>query len=139
MLPPVDRMPTAPPIAPIKVGGAIGKATGSFIGSASGGGYVFTEEEVDGLIKEWEDLLLELQTDEQHAENIRGVKGPGKEFASGDFQEAANKSGDLFLKQYDRMQKYVGEYIEALKKAKEKTATENEQAVDAVTTAGDGV
>lgn len=48
-----------PPVPPIQVG-SYGK----------GGGYKFSEDEIDSVIKQWEDLLDDLKNDLDSAERI---------------------------------------------------------------------
>ncbi|WP_233574050.1 hypothetical protein [Amycolatopsis panacis] len=41
-----------------------------------GGGHEFSEDEIDGVIKQWKDLLADLQDDLGHAIAVRDVKPP---------------------------------------------------------------
>ncbi|PRX47672.1 hypothetical protein B0I33_105252 [Prauserella shujinwangii] len=150
MLPPVDRLPTAPPIPPIGIAGAAAGAaalgvaaakqvstlSGGGAGGAGGGGYTFTPEEIDEVIRQWEDLYDDLLKDETDARDVANVKAPGTEFASGDFQQAAQPSGNALLEQTKRMREYVYRYIEALKQAKGATQAQDENAAADANSAG---
>ncbi|PXY31629.1 hypothetical protein [Prauserella muralis] len=129
-------------------GAAVGKAVGGLVkmaaprvagapAPAGGGGFTFKAEELDGVIRQWEDLRDALKTDEYDAERMATVKPPGREFASGDFAKFANPSGKAFLEANQRMQKYVGEYIEALRAAKQKITTRDEQSQSDISRAGE--
>jgi len=97
-------------------------ATGSGAGGA-GGGYEFDPEKIDDVIRQWQDLKVDLEHDRNDAKVMATVKAPGKEFASGDFAKSANPSGKAFLEQNARMQDYVKKYIDALLDAKKKIQT----------------
>jgi hypothetical protein len=92
-------------------------------GGAAGGGFEFDPEKIDGVIRQWQDLQTDLKNDAVDAKSMAGIKAPGKEFASGDFEKSANPSGKAFLEQNARMQDYVKKYIEALQDAKKKITT----------------
>lgn len=139
MLQPVDRMPIAPAIPPITVAGAAHATTGTNQVASASGGYVFSPEEIDAVIKAWEDLYDEVETDERDAHEIASVKAPGLEFASGDFANAAGPSGETLVDQVQRMKKYVGDYIMALKDAKRAVQEQEEQAAADATNAGDSL
>ncbi|PRX47674.1 hypothetical protein B0I33_105254 [Prauserella shujinwangii] len=142
MLPPVDRLPTAPPIPPIGIAGAAAGAaalgvaaakqvstlSGGGAGGAGGGGYTFTPEEIDEVIRQWEDLLRDLDDDLRDADLVAAVQGPGTEFASGDFERAAGPSGRALLEQTIRMRDYVSQYLDALKNARNATQAQDENA-----------
>jgi hypothetical protein len=96
-------------------------ATGS--GSASGGGFEFDPDKIDGVIKQWQDLYTDLRNDANDANLMAAIKAPGKEFASGDFEKSANPSGKAFVEQNKRMQDYVKKYVDALLEAKKKITT----------------
>lgn len=99
-----------PPPPPIMVGG---------YGTA--GGYKFSEDEIDSVIKQWEDLHAHLNDDLTDAHKIKEVKPPADEFASHDFvDQGANPSGATLLEQHQRMYDYVGNFITALRAAKNK-------------------
>lgn len=154
MLQPVDRMPTPPPIAPIAVGagsmaGPAGTATAvaaqaanfavtssAGAGGRNGGGYRFSPEEIDAVIKQWEQLREGLEDDLNTAQDVANVKGPGREFASGDFEKAAGPSGRALVEQTRRMLDYVQRYIQALKDAQNATKTQDEQAREEVNKTG---
>ncbi|MYW92198.1 hypothetical protein G3I59_16715 [Amycolatopsis rubida] len=99
-----------PPTPPIMVGG---------YGTA--GGYKFSEDEIDSVIKQWEDLLAHMNDDLTDARKIKEVQPPAKEFASEDFvSQGANPSGETLLQQHQRMYDYVNNFITALRAAKNK-------------------
>ncbi|UKD53218.1 MULTISPECIES: hypothetical protein [Amycolatopsis] len=99
-----------PPVPPIMVG-SYGKA----------GGYKFTEDEVDSVIKQWQDLLTDLTKDRQHAEIIATVTPPADEVASHTFVErGANPSGKSLLTEHENMVTYTQNFIDALTAAKKK-------------------
>ncbi|WP_233573738.1 hypothetical protein [Amycolatopsis panacis] len=106
-----------PDIPPIMVGG-YGKA----------GGYEFSAEEVDGVIKQWQDLLADLAADRQHAEAVANVQAPADEVASHTFiNNGANPSGQSLLDEHNKMVKYTRNFITALTAAKNKiTVAEQE-------------
>lgn len=142
MLEPVDRMPTAPAIPPIGVAAA-GKAITDTANSISdqfddggSGGYVFSPEEIDEVIKQWEELLDDIMQDEDHVRTIATVQAPGREFASGDFKDAAGPSGEMLAEQTKRMRRYVSAYINALKNAKHATQAQDQQAAGTARDAG---
>ncbi|WP_377395589.1 hypothetical protein [Prauserella oleivorans] len=109
---------------------AVGRSAGG--GAGGGGGYTFTPEEIDEVIRQWEDLREGLEDDEREAENVANVQAPGREFASGDFQQAANPSGEALVQQTRRMKQYVEMYIAKLKEAKAGTEAQNEHARDEI-------
>lgn len=106
---------------------------------AGGGGFLFKVEELDQVIKDWEDLHLALTDDEIDARAMAQVQPPGNEFASADFAGRANPSGKAFLEANERMRDYVMQYIEALKKARKKISTQDEQAREDVNNAAGGL
>lgn len=128
-------------------GGAIGKAVGmvamaapAVAGSpapAQGSGFMFKADELTEVIRQWEDLRDSLKSDERDAELMAHVEPPGREFASDDFTRYANPSGKAFLAANKRMQEYVAEYIEALKSARDRITTRDEQARAEVSRAGE--
>ncbi|MFC5119880.1 hypothetical protein ACFPN7_38610 [Amycolatopsis halotolerans] len=99
-----------PPVPPIMVG-SYGKA----------GGYKFTEDEVDSVIKQWQDLLGDLVKDRTHAIVIAGVKPPADEVASHTFvNQGSNPSGQSLLDEHEKMVTYTQNFIDALTAAKKK-------------------
>ena len=133
-------MPTAPSIPLISVGAPIpGEAGGGAKAPAGGGGsggYVFSPEEIDAVIKQWQDLYDELQEDERHAQSVADVKPPGLEFASSDFTDVAGPSGKMLLDQVQRMRQYVRDYIQALTDARDATQATDENASTQASNAG---
>ncbi|MBK1784617.1 hypothetical protein JHE00_09790 [Prauserella sp. ASG 168] len=130
------------------VGGAIGAGVGKVVtmaapkvagapAPAAGGGYKFKAEELDAVIRKWEDLRDSLKTDERDAERMAHVQPPGREFASGDFADLANPSGKAFLESNRRMQDYVGKYIDALNQAKRSISSQEEQSQSDIAQAGE--
>lgn len=135
MLSPIDRLPEIPGIPAIsmvktagKAMAAVGRSAGG--GAGGGGGYTFTPEEIDEVIRQWEDLREGLRDDLDEARTIASVRAPGNEFASGDFASAASPSGTALYEQTLRMIDYVERYIQALNQAKGATEAQNEQARD---------
>ncbi|MEU4674238.1 hypothetical protein AB0F91_41315 [Amycolatopsis sp. NPDC023774] len=119
-------MSEVPPPAPIKVGN---------YGTA--GGYQFSEDEVDGVIRQWEDLLQEMNADLLRAKRIAEVKAPADEFASADFvSTGANPSGATLKTQHKAMVDYVTNYITALKAAKNKITVKEQETRDAMNKTG---
>ncbi|WIX80779.1 hypothetical protein QRX50_08445 [Amycolatopsis carbonis] len=117
-------MSEVPPTPPIKVGSY-----------GTGGGYQFSEDEVDSVINQWHDLLVHMKTDLDHARAIAQVKAPADEFASGDFiNGGANPSGQTLLDQHQRMHDYVNNFITALKAAKNKITVAEQEARDNIKT-----
>jgi conjugal transfer/entry exclusion protein len=115
-------MSEVPPAAPIQVGSG-----------GSPGGYKFEPGQVDAVLKQWQDLYDELQTDISHALKIEGVTAPGQEFASADFiNTGAKVSGHTLLEQHQKMSDYVANYILALQKASGKVEQGEQLATDAV-------
>ncbi|MFC4083473.1 hypothetical protein [Amycolatopsis samaneae] len=88
-----------------------------------GGGFSFDADKIDGVIKKWQDLQTQLKNDAADADLMAGIKAPGKEFASGDWEKLANPSGKAFLEQNKKMQEYVKNYVDALLDAKKKITT----------------
>lgn len=101
-----------------------------------GGGYKFDADKLDEVIGKWKALREDLQNDRTAAEAMAGVKAPGKEFASADFQKSANPSGQAFLQQNLKMQQYVQQYIEALENAKKSTENTEDDMRDQMNKAG---
>lgn len=130
-------------------GGGIGKAAGGIITVAapaiagapapSGGGYKFSREEIDEVIRQWEDLREKLRNDYRHAEDMALVRPPGAEPASEDFTSSANPSGQAFLQATQKMIAYVQEYINALRNARDGITTREEQSQEDINNVGSGV
>ncbi|WP_432849000.1 hypothetical protein ACQPXB_49390 [Amycolatopsis sp. CA-161197] len=119
-------MSDVPPPAPIKVGN---------YGAA--GGYQFDEDEVDSVIKQWNDLLTNVDEDLRHAQAIADVTRPADEFASNDFvDKGANPSGQTLVTQHQRMHDYVVNFITALNAAKNKITFHEQQQRDALKKTG---
>ncbi|MFI5607684.1 hypothetical protein [Amycolatopsis sp. NPDC051903] len=113
-------MSDVPPTPPIMVGGY-----------GSGGGYKFSDDEVDGVIKQWEDLLTNMRSDLADARAIAEVQKPADEFASSDFVKGgADPSGQTLLQQHQRMYDYVNNFITALRAAKNKITVDQQNARD---------
>ncbi|WP_158879578.1 hypothetical protein [Amycolatopsis anabasis] len=102
-----------------------GPANGKVSVPAPGGsgGFEFDADKLGDIIKKWQDLHDDLLKDKRDAELMAGVKAPGKEFASGDWEKRANPSGKAFLEQNGQMLKYVEDYITALQNAQKKITT----------------
>lgn len=97
-----------------------------------GGGYEFSEDEVDGVIKQWEDLRADLQDDLQHAIAVRDVKPPADEVASHTFvSNGAYPSGVSLVAQHQAIVDYATNFITALRAAKNKITVEEQNAADA--------
>ena len=119
-------MSEVPPVPPVQVGG---------YGPA--GGYKFSDEGVDAVIKQWEELLNNVQKDLAHARIIANVKPPAQEFASNDFiDKGANPSGQTLLDQHQRMVDYISNFITALQAAKNKITVAEQEARDAAAKSG---
>lgn len=117
-----------PPMPPIQVDGY-----------GPGGGYVFNADEVDGVIKQWEDLLVDLQNDRDIAHKIAYVKAPGDEVASHTFiNNGAGPSGQSLLAEHQAMVDYSVNFIRALRAAKNKISVEEQKAADDAKAAGQG-
>ncbi|MEV6895762.1 hypothetical protein [Amycolatopsis sp. NPDC051372] len=113
-------MSEIPPTPPIKVGS---------YGTA--GGYQFEDDEIDSVIKQWQDLHDHLGDDLVEAQKIAYVKPPADEFASHDFvDKGANPSGYTLLDQHQRMVDYVAAFITALTAAKNKITVHEQQQRD---------
>ncbi|WP_336162018.1 hypothetical protein [Amycolatopsis sp. VC5-11] len=110
-----------PPVPPIQVG-SYGK----------GGGYKFSEDEIDSVIKQWEDLLDDLKNDLDSAERIANVQAPGDEPASNLYvKQGAGPSGESLKQQHKAMVDYTVNFITALRAAKNKITVAEQQAADA--------
>ncbi|MBB4685620.1 hypothetical protein [Amycolatopsis jiangsuensis] len=117
-----------PPVPPIQVDGY-----------GPGGGYKFDADQIDGVIKQWEDMLVDLQNDRDHAHNIAYVKAPGDEVASHTFiNNGAGPSGQSLLAQHQAMVDYTVNFIRALRAAKNKITVEEQKAADDANAAGKG-
>jgi hypothetical protein len=120
-------MSEVPPVPPVQVGG---------YGPA--GGYKFSADEVDAVIKQWEGVLADARTDLAQARIIANVKAPADEFASNDYiNKGANPSGQSLLEQHQRMVDYTTNFITALKAAKNKITVAEQEAADAAKKTGD--
>ncbi|MEU6644937.1 hypothetical protein ABZ863_20575 [Saccharomonospora sp. NPDC046836] len=128
--------------------GAVGGAVGSVVMMAApsvmgappppqGGGFKFKAEELERVIQQWEDLRDALMTDEADAVRMAHLRAPGREFASSDFADQANPSGKAFLVANRRMQEYVTAYIDALRTAKQRISTREEQSQSDIAQAGE--
>ncbi|SEP54146.1 hypothetical protein [Amycolatopsis saalfeldensis] len=119
-------MADIPPVPPIQVGSY-----------GQGGGYKFSEGEVDGVIKQWEDMLHDCQDDLTKARLIANVTPPGDEPASHNFVETgANPSGQSLLDQNQAMVDYVNNFLTALRAAKNKITVAEQEAADAAGKSG---
>lgn len=136
--------------AAVDGGGAkIGAAAGGMISVAapavagapapSSGGYKFSREEIDDVIRQWEDLHDKLLTDRHAANYMAGVRPPGAEPASEDFTAGANPSGKAFVHALEKMINYVEDYIQALRNARDGITTREEQSQEDVNKVGSGV
>lgn len=115
-------MSDVPPPAPIQVGSG-----------GSPGGYKFEPDQVDAVLKQWQDLYDELLNDIINAQTIAGVTAPGQEFASRLFVDSgAEKSGYSLLEQHEWMRDYVLNYIHALQAASGKVQQGEQLATEAV-------
>ncbi|MGI5996655.1 MAG: hypothetical protein ACOX8C_17175 [Saccharomonospora viridis] len=129
-------------------GGGIGKAAGGIITVAapaiagapapSGGGYKFSREEIDEVIRQWEDLHGKLLDDYRLSDHMN-VRPPGAEPASEDFAASANPSGKAFATALLRMIDYVEKYIQALRDARDGITTREEQSHEDINSVGSGV
>ncbi|EHR63949.1 hypothetical protein [Saccharomonospora cyanea] len=130
-------------------GSGIGKAAGGMISVAapavagapapSSGGYKFSREEIDDVIRQWEDLHGKLNDDYRRAQDMALVRPPGAEPASEDFTACANPSGRAFLQATQKMMDYVQKYIEALRNARDGITTREEQSQEDINSVGSGV
>jgi hypothetical protein len=119
-------MSEVPSVPPIQVGG---------YGPA--GGYKFSADEVDGVIKQWEDLLTDVRADLAQARIIANVKAPGDEPASNAFIEnGANPSGQSLLDEHQQMVDYTSNFLTALRAAKNKISVAEQEAADAAKKTG---
>ncbi|MBB4688624.1 hypothetical protein [Amycolatopsis jiangsuensis] len=110
-----------PPVPPIQVDGY-----------GPGGGYKFDADQIDGVIKQWEDMLADVQEDLQHAVAIRDVKPPADEVASHTFvSNGAFPSGETLVAQHQAMVDYTKNFVTALRAAKNKITVEEQNAADA--------
>lgn len=107
--------------------------------STAGGGYSFSPEEIDAVLKQWEDLRDDLQNDLDEANKIANVQAPGNEPASNTFVGSANPAGQALLQQTKSMLEHTKQYIDALKQAKGVTEQAEEQATEDAGKAGNGV
>lgn len=121
------------------VGGTIVSVAAPFfegVPAPTNGGFTFTPEELGAVITEWEALRDSLMIDLREAEYLARIVPPGQEFASNDFTNSANPSGKAFLEATKRMIRYTTEYIDALKKARDKLTVRDEQAQEDISKAG---
>ncbi|MBB4686154.1 hypothetical protein [Amycolatopsis jiangsuensis] len=116
-----------PPVPPIQVDGY-----------GPGGGYKFDADQIDGVIKQWEDMLTDLQDDLGRAITIRDVKPPGDEIASHSFvKNGAYPSGASLVAQHKAMVDYTTNFITALRAAKNKITVAEQEAADSAKKSGD--
>ncbi len=114
---PAASGPDIPPVAPIMVDG-YGKA----------GGYKFDADQVDSVIKQWEDLVTDLLADKQMAEQVANVRPPSDEVASNRFvHDGAGPSGRSLLEENKKMVDYATNYLTALRAAKNKISVEEQK------------
>lgn len=104
---------------------------------AAGSGFVFEADQLDDVIRRWQDLLDDLRSDQGDAERMAHVRPPGREFASGDFADAANPSGLAFLESNQRMQSYIEDYIRALERARQSITTREAETQAEISRAGE--
>ncbi|EHY89622.1 hypothetical protein ACWGRK_03040 [Saccharomonospora azurea] len=105
----------------------------------SSGGYRFSREEIDGVIRQWEDLHRDLLDDYRQAEGMARVQPPGSEPASQDFTSSANPSGKAFAQATLKMIDYVEKYIEALRNARDGITTREDESQEHISRVGSGV
>ncbi|MEY7972422.1 hypothetical protein AB8O38_10525 [Saccharomonospora xinjiangensis] len=130
-------------------GAAIGAAVGGMIAVAapavagapapSSGGYKFSREEIDDVIRQWEDLHGKLLEDRRTANYMIGVRPPGAEPASEDFTASANPSGTAFAQALEKMIDYVQRYIQALRNARDGITTREDESQEHISNVGSGV
>ncbi|MEU3272233.1 hypothetical protein ABZ639_15430 [Saccharomonospora sp. NPDC006951] len=94
--------------------------------SSSGGGFRFDADKLTSAIQRWEAFRDSLEEDRYHAERMANIEAPGLEFASGDFTDLANPSGEGFLEANKKMREYVGDYIDTLKAAQQRIRNREE-------------
>lgn len=133
-----SKMPI-PMMQMAKGGASLGAFTAKAAGSAAGGGYSFSPEEIDAVLSQWEQLRDDLQNDLDEANKIANVQAPGNEPASNTFVGSANPAGAALLQQTKSMLEHTHQYIAALKKAKGVTEEADAQATDDAGKAGNGV
>lgn len=142
-----DRLQFMPDVPNISVGGAAGAAVGAVSAPANGdapagntpaagGGFHFEPEQIDAVIRRWEDLRTMVEDDEMDAQRVANVAAPGKEFASGDFATAGKASGETLIRQKRMMIDYITRYIDSLKAAKEQMQTTEENVAGDIQTTG---
>jgi hypothetical protein len=61
------------------------------------GGYKFSPDELQEIIKEWKGILTDLRTLQKTAQRMVQVQPPGDEDASKHFAQKANESGRAYL------------------------------------------
>lgn len=120
------------------VGGMIAMKAPAVTGAPapSSGGYKFSREGIDEVIRDWEDLREDLVKDSEKAQQMAHVNSPGDEFASDDFTSSANPSGKAFLSATEQMIDYVEKYIEALRNARDGIAASEDNAQEDVNRTG---
>lgn len=134
----VSKMP-APMVQMTKTSAGLGEFAKKAAGSAAGGGYSFSPEEIDAVLSQWQQLHDDLQSDLDDANKIAGVQAPGNEPASNTFVGSANPAGQALVQQTQSMLEHTRQYIEALKRAKGVTEEAEAQAADDAGKAGNGV
>jgi hypothetical protein len=94
-------------------------------GGGGGGAYMFASlEELDGVIKQWEDLADELKADNDRVKRaIDQTATPAGDDVSGNNYSSSNKVLAGMQKHNEELLKYTGHYIAKLKQCRTQMAT----------------
>jgi hypothetical protein len=82
----------------------------------AGGKFTMDVDQLNDAIKQWNDLLVELRKDEFTAQPMVNIQAAGSPLdqVGKIFVDAANASGNAYIKANRAQQKFVSDYIEKL-------------------------
>ena len=112
-----------------------GAAFGGVIrGKVNGPGYAFTEEQLQALVTNWEDLADTFLDGQRDARRIAEAEGPGAEYASGDNAQLVRASGQALWDTLVAREKFCRNEAEKTRAAMGKYANAEDDATADVTT-----
>ncbi len=86
-------------------------------GTVTGGSFAFTEDQIRAVVKNYLDLADSYDKSINDATAVISVEGPGLDFASGSFAEAARRSGHALVDSFGNARDYCLEQAQLAQNA----------------------